>query len=84
MAARCPSAEGCGPRAQAPIATVAPELQKIGFERGWGDTVGSTLDTMHLLGELLQVGRTPLQLLPVRLCGPAPRSCQNPHRKTRQ
>jgi hypothetical protein len=40
---------------------VAPELQKIGFERGWGDTVGSTLDTMHLLGELLQVGRTHLQ-----------------------
>ncbi len=52
---------GSRPRTQAPIATVAPELQKIGFERGWGDTVGSTLDTMHLLGELLQVGRTHLQ-----------------------
>jgi len=48
---------------------VAPELQKIGFERGWGDTVGSTLDTMHLLGELLQAGRTPLQ--PHALAAPA-------------
>ena len=35
---------------------MADELQDIGLERGWGDTVGSTLDTMHLLGELLQVG----------------------------
>ena len=45
---------GCA-RAQAPYATVAAKLQEIGLERGWGDTVGSTLDTMHLLGELLQV-----------------------------
>ena len=48
---------------------MAPELHKIGFERGWGDTVGSTLDTMHLLGELLQVGRTPSQ--PQALAAPA-------------
>lgn len=41
--------------AQAPYATVAAKLQEIGLERGWGATVGSTLDTMHLLGELLQV-----------------------------
>ena len=34
---------------------MATKLQEIGLERGWGDTVGSTLDTMHLLGELLQV-----------------------------
>ena len=34
---------------------MAAKLQEIGLERGWGATVGSTLDTMHLLGELLQV-----------------------------
>ena len=34
---------------------MAAKLQEIGLERGWGDTVASTLDTMHLLGELLQV-----------------------------
>ncbi|KAK9843685.1 hypothetical protein WJX81_002259 [Elliptochloris bilobata] len=40
--------------AQAPFATVAAKLQEIGLERGWGNTVGAALDTMHLLGELLQ------------------------------
>ena len=33
---------------------MAAKLQEIGLERGWGATVGSTLDTIHLLGELLQ------------------------------
>jgi sucrose synthase len=33
---------------------VAIKLQEMGFERGWGDTVGRIRETMHLLAEILQ------------------------------
>ena len=47
---------------------MADELQDIGLERGWGDTVGSTLDTMHLLGELLQVSGGGRGILTAAVC----------------
>ncbi len=39
---------------QTPIEEVALKLQDMGFERGWGDTVGRTRDTMHLLADIMQ------------------------------
>lgn len=42
------------PLLQTPIEQVALKLQDMGFERGWGDTVGRTRDTMHLLADIMQ------------------------------
>ena len=39
---------------QMPVAEVARELQDLGFERGWGATVGRVRDTMHMLLDLMQ------------------------------
>jgi len=37
-----------------PWAGVAAELQALGFEPGWGRTVGRTLETMNLLSDILE------------------------------
>lgn len=42
----------CG--TQVPHTDVAIQLQEMGFERGWGDTVGRIRETMHLLAEIVQ------------------------------
>jgi hypothetical protein len=39
---------------QTPIEEVAVKLQDMGFERGWGNTVGRTQNTMHLLADIMQ------------------------------
>ena len=39
---------------QTPYSEVMEELQQLGFEPGWGDTVGRTMDTMNLALNLLE------------------------------
>lgn len=40
-------------RAQTPLADVAPQLRDLGFEPGWGDSVGAVRETMHLLADVI-------------------------------
>ncbi len=42
------------PELQTPIEEVAIGLQDMGFERGWGNTVGRAQNTMHLLADIMQ------------------------------
>ncbi|EIE18920.1 sucrose synthase [Coccomyxa subellipsoidea C-169] len=39
---------------ETPIEEVAIGLQDMGFERGWGNTVGRAQNTMHLLADIMQ------------------------------
>ncbi|BDA49039.1 Sucrose synthase 2 [Coccomyxa sp. Obi] len=39
---------------ETPIEQVAIKAQDMGFERGWGDTVGRVRDTMHMLADIMQ------------------------------
>lgn len=51
---------------QLPVAEVARELQDLGFERGWGSTVGRVRETMHMLLDLMQAPDA--EVLQVMLC----------------
>jgi hypothetical protein len=42
-----------GARAQTPLADVAPQLRDLGFEPGWGASVGAVRETMHLLADVI-------------------------------
>lgn len=33
---------------------MARKLQDLGFEQGWGDSVGRVRDTMHMLADIIQ------------------------------
>ena len=48
-----------------PVAEVARELQDLGFERGWGASVGRVRESMHMLLDLLQAPDA--EVLQVRL-----------------
>jgi len=39
---------------QVPYDEVAEQMQRLGFERGWGDTVGRARETLRLLADILQ------------------------------
>lgn len=39
---------------RAPYSEVAAALQTLGFEKGWGSTVGRSWDTMNMLADLLE------------------------------
>ena len=44
----------CSGRLQTPYSEVSDDLQQLGFEPGWGNTVGRTKDTMNLALNLLE------------------------------
>ena len=39
--------------AQTPVAEAAGKLRELGFEAGWGDTVGHVRETMRLLADVV-------------------------------
>ena len=52
--------------AQTPVADVAGKLRDMGFEAGWGDTVGHVRETMHLLADVVHAPDA--EALQVRCC----------------